>query len=111
MSVGVLYAQIKAQEGLWLCLAPSALLMGIALYVPFTKQKYSKILKMTYRCDGDSAENRCFGETHALDVTLPFFAYELTVSFTAATGQHGTNIFMFCPISLSHQFPESENVV
>ena len=86
MSVGVLYAQIKAQEGLWLCLAPSALLMGIALYVPFTKQKYSKILKMTYRCDGDSAENRCFGETHALDVTSPFFAYELTVSFTAAKG-------------------------
>ena len=45
MSVGVLYAQVKAQEDLWLCLAPSALLMGIALYIPFTKQKYSKFLR------------------------------------------------------------------
>ena len=86
VSVACLYLEIKAQENLLPSLVFAAVFMGVAFATLFRRHKYSEDLKMKYRCDGDSAENRCFGETHALDVTSPFFAYELTVSFTAAKG-------------------------
>lgn len=97
VSVACLYLEIKAQENLLPSLALAAVLMGVAFATLFRRHKYSEDLKMKYRCDGDCAENRCYGGIHELDVTSPFFAFEVSVGFLTAKGatwyEHYTNLY------------------
>ena len=86
VSVACLYLEIKAQENLLPSLVFAAVFMGVAFATLFRRHKYSEDLKMKYRCDGDCAENRCYGGIHELDVTSPFFAFEVSVGFLIAKG-------------------------